>query len=105
MKGAHDIQIVTDSHVYFYKFDTEDGSLIPKLENTMNNFMGCISLQVDKKDKICITYKSGQPNFTSYRRKYDHGFREIIDATSREGCCGINVPSKHCFLISDDDYV
>jgi len=60
---------------------------------------------VDNKDKICVTYKSGQPNFTSYKRKFDHGFMEIIEPTSREGCCGINVPSKNCFLISDDDYI
>jgi|DEB0MinimDraft_12_1074336.scaffolds.fasta_scaffold10104_4 hypothetical protein len=71
----------------------------------MNNFMGCISLQVDNKDKICITYKTGQPNFTSYKRKYDHGFREIIDAISREECCGLNIPTKKCFLITDDDYI
>ena len=67
--------------------------------------MGCISLIVDNLDKICVTFKSGQPNFSIYRRKYDHGFREIIDATSREGCCGLNVPSKGFFLISDDDYI
>lgn len=71
----------------------------------MNNFMGCISLIIDNKDKICVTYKSGQPNFSTYKRKYDHGFREIIDDNSREGCRGVNVPSKGYFLISDDDFV
>lgn len=105
MKDSDMIQIVTDELVYFYEFDKSDESFVPKLKNVMNNFMGCISLQVDNKDKVCVTYKSGQPNFTTYKRKYDHGFLEIIDPTSREGCCGINIPSKNCFLISDDDYV
>ena len=97
--------MVTDTHVYFYKFDEDSKSLIPKLVTTMNNFMGCISLLVDSNDKICVSYKSGQNNFTTYKRKYDHGFREIIDSTSREGTCGLSFPSKGMFMISDDDYV
>ena len=108
MKGSDHVQIVTDTLVYFYKFEEENEvspTWIPKLESTMNNFMGCISLIVDNKDKICVTYKSGQPNFSTYKRKYDHGFREIIDPTSREGCRGINVSKKHFFIISDDDYI
>ena len=67
--------------------------------------MGCISLIVDPIDKVCVTYKSGQPNFTVYKRKYDHGFKEIIENDSREGVCGVNVPKKGIFLISDDDYI
>jgi len=62
MKGSDHVQIVTDTLVYFYKFEEENEvspTWIPKLESTMNNFMGCISLIVDNKDKICVTYKSG----------------------------------------------
>lgn len=55
-KGSDQIQIVTDQLVYFYSFDED---LMPKLDIVMSNFMGCISLQMDNNDKICITYKTG----------------------------------------------
>jgi len=108
MRGSNHVQIVTDTLVYFYSFEeeiVEHPTYIPQLMSVMNNYMGCISLIVDNQDKICVTFKSGQPHFNTYKRKFDHGFREIIDATSREGCCGINVPSKGFFLISDDDFI
>lgn len=48
--------------------------------------MGCNSMIFDTKSSICVTYKDHQPDFKVYLRKYDHGFHEIIDSTSREGC-------------------
>ena len=96
--------MVTDSFIYFYEFDEEDETMIPQKQYVMSNFMECIQLMFNNDQNICVTYKSGQPNFSVYKRKYDHGFREIIDATSREGCRGVNIPSKHVFIISDDNY-
>ena len=61
---------------------------------------------VDIQEKFSITFKSGQPNFNIFKRKYDHGFKELFDnVKSREGCCGANIESRNLFLISDDNYI
>lgn len=67
--------------------------------------MGCTNLVLDSSDKICLTYKAGQPDFLAFLRKYDHGFREIIDPENREGVSAVNVPNREVFIISDDDYL
>ena len=71
----------------------------------MQNFMGCTSLSIDNDDKVCITFKTRQPHITCFFRRFDHGFREIVDDESREGVSAVNVPSRHVFIISDDDYL
>jgi hypothetical protein len=109
-QGDERFQLITDKLVYFYIFDeAEDGvepNFIPRLEATMFNFMTCTTFMVDIQEKFSITYKSGQPNFNIFKRKYDHGFKELFDnVKSREGCCGANIESRNLFLISDDNYI
>ena len=72
----------------------------------MYNFMTCTSLMVDNDSKYSVTYKSGQPNMSIFRRRFDHGFQELFDNTkSREGCRGVNLNSANLFLISDDNQI
>ena len=71
----------------------------------MFNFMSCNAMIFDNRNSICVTYKAQQPHFSIYLRKYDHGFHEIIDSTSREGCCGQKLEGKELFIISDDNYL
>lgn len=101
--GSELVQLVDDHHIYYYSFDEKDQ--MPQLKMVMQNYMGCTSLGMDNNDKICVTYKSGQPDFQCYLRKYDHGFREIVNPESREGVCAVNVPSRNVFIVSDDDYL
>lgn len=67
--------------------------------------MECIQFMVNKEETMSVTYKSGQPCFTVFKRKYDHGFMEIFNPTSREGCKGLNIASKGIFVVSDDNFV
>jgi len=88
--------------VYFYRFNNDN---IPELFNTMNNYMGCSSIMFNQTNKLCLSFKLNEPNLIVLKRKYDHGFHETIDNTSREGNCGQNIVSKDCFLVSDDNFV
>jgi len=103
-EGSNKFQLVTDDLIYYYQFDLDDDTFIPALKNVMFNYMQCSSIVMDKNSKLSISYKNSQEDITIYQRKYDHGFHEIIDSTSREGCNGRNVDSKGIFLISDDNY-
>ena len=60
---------------------------------------------IDPEQNICVAYKINQPNFYIYQKKFEHGFLEIIDPQSREGCCGQSLASKDMYLISDDNFV
>ena len=60
---------------------------------------------IDIKSNLCITYKKGQANFNINKRKFDHGFSEIVDNRSREGSCGVNVASKPIFLITEGNMI
>lgn len=71
----------------------------------MQNFMTCDHMLIDCKERFCLTYKAGEPDLKIFMRKYDHGYIEKADHQSREGCTGTNIPSKNCFLISDDNVV
>ena len=41
---------------------------------------------IDRDSTLCITYKVGEPSLNVFKRKFNHGFSEIIDKTSRENC-------------------
>lgn len=55
IKGNIRIQITTDEKVFFYLIDKE--TLMPELENVMNNFMGCNQLMFGSKVRYGISYK------------------------------------------------
>lgn len=84
-------QIICDELIYFYEFKDNDNEPIPELKNTMQNFMMCNQMMIDAKERFCLTYKTGEPDLKVFMRKYDHGYIEKADQTSREGCSGTNI--------------
>lgn len=60
---------------------------------------------IDNKSNLCFTYKQNQDSFSIIKRRYDHGFHEIIDHQSREGFNGQNYPTKNIFVTSDTNYI
>ena len=52
-----------------------------------------------------MTYKTGEPNINFFKRKYNHGFKEIVDRTSREFCSAAVLQKSQLFLISDDSEI
>jgi len=72
IKGNKRIQLITDERIYFYLIDQI--TLMPKLDNTMGNFVECSQMMFGPTLRYCITYKSGQPDFAIYTRNYIHNF-------------------------------
>lgn len=60
---------------------------------------------IDRGSTLCCTYKIGEPNLMLFKRKYNHGFSELVDNTSREFCSAAILPRANIFLISDDSTV
>jgi len=48
-----------------------------------------------------ITYKSNQPGFQIYTRKYFHNFKVAISNENYEGAQGCNLPSINAYIISE----
>ena len=67
------MQITSDEKVYIYEINKE--TLIPTLENILNNFMHCTQMMFGPLVRSCITFKHGQPGFDVFRKKYNHGFK------------------------------
>ena len=78
IRGNVRIQIVTDEKIYFYLIDKK--TLMPHLENVMFNFMHCSQMMFGSRVRYGISYKTGQPNFTIYTRKYFHNFKVQINS-------------------------
>ena len=81
-----EFQLVTDTLIHFYTFEKQDDKFIPVLTNSMFNFAKCNQMIIDRDSTLCITYKVGEPSLNVFKRKFNHGFSEIIDKTSRENC-------------------
>lgn len=56
IRGNIRIQIVTDEKIYFYLIDKH--TLMPELENVMQNYMKCSQMMFGSKVRYCITYKT-----------------------------------------------
>lgn len=56
IQGNQRIQITTDTEVFFYLVDKT--TLMPTLENVMQNFMNCSQMMFGKKVKYGITFKT-----------------------------------------------
>jgi hypothetical protein len=67
IKGNVRIQVITDETISFFLFDKE--TLMPTLENIMNNDMQCSMMMFGKRVKYGVTYKSNQTGFRIYSRK------------------------------------
>ena len=72
IEGNVRIQITTNNKIFFFLMDLE--TLIPKLENVMNNYMSCSQMMFGSKVKYGITYKTGERSFDIHRRKYEHDY-------------------------------
>ena len=78
IRGNWRIQIVTDEKIYFYCINQE--TLMPEIENVMNNFMNCSIMMFGALGKYGITYKTNEGNFDVYRRKYIHDYKvNVVD--------------------------
>jgi hypothetical protein len=70
--GDTQIQITTEKLVYFYKMDEKTG--MPSMENCIYNYMNCSQMMFGSGSRYCITYKTGQIDFSIFHRKYFHKF-------------------------------
>jgi len=79
--------------------------LIPELENVMANFMECSQMIIGAKVRYCITYKSGQPDFSIFTRKQYHNFKVPIDNDNYEGALGANLGKFSQYVITQTQMV
>ena len=73
IKGNIRIQVTTDERIFFYLINPD--TLMPELENVMNNYMNCNQMMYGKRVKFCVTYKTGVRSFDIFRRRYQHNFK------------------------------
>lgn len=81
-------QIITDEKIFFYLVDQK--TLMPTLENVMNNYMNCSMMMIGKFVRFAITYKTSQQGFTIYTRSCYHNFKVQLDTEDYEGSHGID---------------
>lgn len=98
IRGNQRIQVVTDELIYFYLVD--DKTLIPTLENVMNNDTQCSVLMFGKAVRYGVAYKTSEPGFRVWSRKSYHNFKVAIDAENYEGSQGVNLGSKKQYCIA-----
>lgn len=91
IRGNVRIQVITDEKIYFFLIDKE--TLQPTLENVMYNYMQCSVMMFGSRVRFGITYKSNQPGFAVYTRKYFHNFKVAISNENLEGAQGCNLPN------------
>ena len=65
----------------------------PTLENVMYNNMQCSQLMFGARVRYGVSYKTNQPGFTLYSRKYFHNFKVAITQKNYEGAKGANLGS------------
>lgn len=83
IRGNVRIQVVTDEKIYFFVIDKD--TFMPTLENVMYNYMQCSVMMFGSRVRFGITYKSNQPGFSVYTRKYFHNFKVAISNENYEG--------------------
>jgi hypothetical protein len=103
IKGNKRIQITNDKKIYFYLIDPK--TLMPKLENIMNNFMNCSQMMFGSKVRYCITYKTNQKSFDVWSRQYHHGFNSNVVSENLNGTIGLPMESMNTFLVGKIDQI
>ena len=98
IQGNKRIQITTDTQIYFYIIDRK--TLMPELENVMQNFMNCSQMMFGKAVRYGITYKTNQKSFDVHRRKFEHDYRVNIVDADLDGSRGLPMESMNAFLVS-----
>lgn len=89
--------------IYFYIIDKL--TLMPNLENVMNNYMNCTQMMFGKKVKYGITFKTNQKSFSVYRRKYLHNYRVPVVAENLDGSKGLELSNLNVFCVSRIDKI
>jgi hypothetical protein len=97
IRGNVRFQIIGDDKIYFYIVDQE--TLMPELENVMNNFMNCSMMMIGRFVRFAITYKTNQTGFTIYTRSFYHNFKVTVDKNSHEGAQGLNLSKLDKYAI------
>ena len=103
IRGNVRIQVVTDEKVYFFIIDKE--TFEPTLENVMYNYMQCSVMMFGARVRFGITYKTNQPGFQVYTRKFFHNFKVAISNNNYEGAKGCNLPSMGAYIMSEKQKV
>lgn len=98
IRGNKRIQVVTDEIIYFYMVD--DKTLLPHLENVMNNDTQCSVMMFGRAVRFGVAYKTSEPGFRIWSRKYYHNFKVAIDADNYEGSQGVNLGSMKRYCIA-----
>ena len=80
-------------------------TLMPILENVMNNYMKCSQMMFGSKVKYGITYKPNQNMFDVFRRKYIHNIQSTVNNGNFEGSKGMELISQGIILVTKIDKV
>lgn len=99
IKGNKRIQVVTDELIYFYMVDTQ--TLLPDLENVMNNDTQSSVVMFGRAVRFGVAYKTSEPGFRVWSRKYYHNFKVAIDAENYEGSQGVNLGAHKQYCIAN----
>jgi hypothetical protein len=78
---------------------------MPKLENTMNNYIGCTAMLFGSMVKYGVTYKQDLPGFELYKRKYTHDFKNLIVDENFNKSYPLEVEIINSFLVSKNDKI
>ncbi len=78
---------------------------MPNLDNTMGNFMECSQMMFGATLRYCITYKSGQPDFTIYTRNCIHNFQALLANSNYEGSIACNLGLEKKYVIGEGTHV
>ena len=103
IKGNVRIQVTTDEMIYFYLIDKE--TFEPTEENRMFNFMSCSQLMFGAKVRYGISYKTNQPGFTVFTRKYYHNFKVATTQQNFEGAKGANLSSMGAYIMAEQNKI
>lgn len=67
----------------------------------MYNYMQCSVLMFGSRVRYGISYKTNQPGFQIYTRKYFHNFKVAISGANFEGAEGANLPTMNAYIMAE----
>lgn len=69
----------------------------------MNNYIKCNQMIFGSRSKYCIAFKTNQPCFEVFSRKYNHNFRAQVSHENLEGSMSIELLTMNAFIITKVD--
>ena len=67
----------------------------------MYNNMQCSQMMFGARVRYGVTYKTNQPGFTLYSRKYFHNFKVAITSTNYEGAIGADLGKTNEYVLAE----